>query len=67
MYHPILQEQQADYSGVYLCLVLTVIGTVFKFCGVIDWSWWIVLAPVWFPLFCVVIILVGAIVVLIFR
>ena len=32
-----------------ICDVLTVVFVVLKLVGVIDWSWWWVLAPFWIP------------------
>lgn len=29
--------------------LLTIAFTVLKLCGVIKWSWWWVLAPIWIP------------------
>ena len=33
---------------------------VLKLCGVIDWSWWIVLAPIWGSLVLIIVILLIA-------
>lgn len=40
-----------------LCGLLTIVFVVLKLVGVIDWSWWWVLAPVWIPLEVGVIVL----------
>jgi hypothetical protein len=40
---------------------LTIAFVVLKLCGVITWSWWWVLAPVWIPLSVAFIIFVGAV------
>lgn len=42
-------------KGLGLCDVLAVVFIVLKLIGVIDWSWWWVLAPVWIPVIIVVI------------
>lgn len=39
----------SSYSGVGLLPLLTVAFVVLRLCGVIDWSWWWVLAPTWIP------------------
>jgi hypothetical protein len=36
--------------GVGLPGLLTVAFVVLKLCGVIGWTWWWVLAPIWLPL-----------------
>ena len=41
--------------GLGICDVLGIVFVVLKLLGVIDWSWWLVLAPIWIP---VVIVLV---------
>lgn len=41
--------------GLGICDVLGIVFIVLKLLGVIDWSWWLVLAPIWIP---VVIVLV---------
>ena len=42
-------------KGLGLGDVLAVVFIVLKLIGVIDWSWWWVLAPVWIPVIIVVI------------
>ena len=41
------QNNKNVSSGMGLGSVLTVIFIVLKLCGLIDWSWWWVLSPVW--------------------
>ena len=36
---------------------LLLVFLVLKLCGVITWSWWWVMAPLWIPLLLVLIIL----------
>ncbi len=45
-------------SGIGFFGLLAVAFIVLKLCGVIGWSWWWVLAPVWGPLAILVLILV---------
>ena len=47
--------KDSSSKGLGLCDVLTVVFVVLKLIGVIDWSWWWVLAPIWIPVFIVVI------------
>lgn len=42
--------------------VLTITFIVLKLCGVIAWSWWWVLAPLWIPVAAVLAFLVAAVV-----
>lgn len=47
-------------GGMGFCSVLTLIFIVLRLCGVIDWSWWWVLAPLWIPaaLLCICTVLI---------
>lgn len=47
-------------NGLGLGTVLAIVFTVLKLCGVINWSWWWVLLPVWGPLALAVVLVVGA-------
>lgn len=37
-------------GGISFLGVLTIAFIVLKLCGVISWSWWWVLSPIWIPL-----------------
>ena len=50
-------------KGLGVCDVLAVVFIVLKLIGVIDWSWWWVLAPVWIPVIIVVIVFIVAIII----
>jgi hypothetical protein len=45
-------------SGVSFCSLLTVLFIGLKLTGYIDWSWWLVLAPMWAPVALILGILV---------
>lgn len=47
--------KDSSSKGLGLCDVLAVVFVVLKLIGVIDWSWWWVLAPVWIPVIIVII------------
>lgn len=47
--------KDSSSKGLGLCDVLAVVFIALKLIGVIDWSWWWVLAPVWIPVIIVVI------------
>lgn len=42
-------------GGVSLGTVLAIVFIVLKLCGVITWSWWWVLSPIWISLGFVII------------
>ena len=37
-------------GGISFCGLLAIVFITLKLCGVINWAWWIVLAPIWVPL-----------------
>lgn len=47
-------------NGLGLGTVLAIVFTVLKLCGVINWSWWWVLLPVWGPVALIVLLLIVA-------
>lgn len=50
-------EKQVIYQGPGVLSILLVAFIVLKLCGVIAWSWWWVLAPLWMPIALILIIL----------
>jgi hypothetical protein len=50
----------ASGGGVSFCGLLAILFIALKLCGVIDWSWWWVLAPIWgpFALFLAIVVVV---------
>lgn len=53
-------------SGLGTLGVLQVVFVVLKLCGLIDWSWWAVLIPLWIDLALIALIItVGVIVTLV--
>ena len=52
-------KKEYVYSGMTFGDLLLAAFIVLKLTGVIDWSWWWVLAPLWIPLaLCVIMIIV---------
>lgn len=45
-------------GGLGLLEVLTIIFIVLKLCGLISWSWWLVLMPLWIELGVIVVLLI---------
>jgi hypothetical protein len=43
------KTESAGGGGVGFCGLLAIAFIVLKLCGVIDWSWWWVVAPIWIP------------------
>ncbi len=45
-------------GGIGFCGALTILFIALKLLNQIDWSWWLVLAPIWVPFAIVIIILI---------
>lgn len=58
-----MSENKTASNGVGFFGLLTLVFIVLKLIGVINWAWWVVLAPAWgiFALF-LLIVLIGAII-----
>ena len=55
------KKGEAVGGGIGFCGLLAIAFIVLKLCGVIAWSWWWVLAPLWIPVALAVIIVIVAI------
>jgi hypothetical protein len=44
-----MSKKQDSTSGEFLLIGIFLIFLTLKLCGVIDWSWWWVTAPLWIP------------------
>ena len=58
-----MNNQQAS-GGIGFTGLLTIVFIILKLCGIITWSWWWVLSPLWISailwvIFVVVVLLVG--------
>ena len=42
--------ESRNNNGIGIAGLLTIVFVVLKLCGVIDWSWWWVLSPLWISL-----------------
>lgn len=49
-------------GGIGFCEVLAIVFIVLKLVGVITWSWWWVLSPIWIPLAIALVIAVIALI-----
>ena len=44
-----MNKRQEQRGGIGFCSLLALAFIVLKLCGVIDWSWIWILAPIWIP------------------
>ncbi len=52
-----MREEKRNYVGIGAPTLLSIVFTVLKLCGVISWSWWWVLCPLWIPIAIFMVIL----------
>ena len=56
-----MSKETTSGGGIGFCGLLTILFIAFKLLGVITWSWWWVLSPLWIP-FCIALIVIFAII-----
>ena len=54
-----MDKKQESTPGQFLLIGVFLIFLTLKLCGVIDWSWWWITAPLWIPFALGVVLLVG--------
>ena len=57
-------KKSGGFVSFGLCDAIFIVFLVLKLCGVINWSWWWVTAPLWIPIALILIILLGGLIVL---
>ena len=51
-----MENDNARSGGVGFFGLLGIVFITLKLCGVIDWEWWLVLAPIWVPVLVVFVV-----------
>ena len=54
-----MNKNQESSSGQFLLIGVFLIFLTLKLCGVIDWSWWWITAPLWIPFAFGIVLFVG--------
>lgn len=62
-----MDSKQQTNSGIGFTGLLTIVFIVLKLCGVIQWSWWWVLSPLWIVGGIVLIVIVVALLMAVFK
>ena len=52
-----MENDNARSGGIGFFGLLGIVFITLKLCGVIDWEWWLVLAPIWVPMAIALIVL----------
>ena len=62
-----METKVVNKGGIGFTGALQIAFIVLKLCKVIDWSWWLVLLPLWIELGIVALILIIAVIVAVVR
>ena len=54
-----MDKNQESSPGQFLLIGVFLIFLTLKLCGVIDWSWWWITAPLWIPFAFGIVLFVG--------
>lgn len=52
-----VDNNNARSGGIGFFGLLGIVFITLKLCGVIDWEWWLVLAPIWVPVLVVFVVI----------
>jgi hypothetical protein len=62
-----MSDNSSSNGGIGFAGLLTVAFVVLKLCGVIAWSWWWVLSPIWISILLVIAIVALIVIVKLFT
>ena len=54
-----MTNNNIDNSGIDFVGLLTIVFVVLKLCGIINWSWWWVISPIWISAIIFMVVLIG--------
>lgn len=54
-----MRTRKKEKQGMTALTALLIAFIVLKLCGVIAWSWWWVLSPIWLPFVAVIVFLIA--------
>lgn len=54
-----MRTNNIDNSGIGFAGPLTIAFVVLKLCGIINWSWWWVISPIWISAIIFMVVLIG--------
>lgn len=55
-----MSDNNTSSGGIGFCGLLTVLFIGLKLTDYIDWSWWLVLSPMWLPITVVLVVALAA-------
>ena len=54
-----MKVENTHSNGIGFLGLLTIVFIILKLCKVINWSWWLVLLPLWLPILVIVVVIIG--------
>lgn len=54
-----MRTNNIDNSGIGFAGLLTIAFVVLKLCGIINWSWWWVISPIWISAIIFMVVIIG--------
>ena len=62
-----MEDENNTSYGINFLELLAIVFIALKLTGYIQWSWWLVLAPLWFPIIPIIILILVLIIIEIFK
>ena len=62
-----MEDKNNTSYGINFLELLSIVFIALKLTGYIQWSWWLVLAPLWFPIIPIIILILVLIIIEIFN
>ena len=62
-----MEDKNNTSYGINFLELLAIVFIALKLTGYIQWSWWLVLAPLWFPIIPIIILILALIIIEIFK
>ena len=62
-----MEDKNNTSYGINFLELLAIVFIALKLMGYIQWSWWLVLAPLWFPIIPIIILILVLIIIEIFK
>ena len=62
-----MEDKNNTSYGINFLELLAIVFIALKLMGYIQWSWWLVLAPLWFPIVPIIILILVLIIIEIFK
>ena len=62
-----MEDKNNTSYGINFLELLAIVFIALKLTGYIQWSWWLVLAPLWFPIIPIIILILVLIIIELFK